>query len=53
MQRTTIQSLKATRVHIVAHLFPHVDIAPFPLLRVALLLHLNPLLRLDGKHLGR
>jgi hypothetical protein len=33
-------------------LLPHVNIAPFPLLSVALPLHLNPLLRLDDENLG-
>lgn len=43
MQHNT-QSLKTTRIHTVTHLLPHVNIAPSPLLPVALLLHLNPLL---------
>ena len=40
------------RARVIAHLFSHVDKAPFPLLPVALLLHLDPLLRLHGEHLG-
>jgi hypothetical protein len=36
----------------VTHPFPHVNISSFPLLPVAFLLHLDPLLRFHIKYLG-